>query len=727
MTSSTFRGIRRVPRHILRILFFSIILITVLAWLQTTSPLSNTIGKKQGYHRLLPSRHRNPISTEEFKKLINTKYVKDNRIKYASIYKDLLQLNSNDDEVATGNLFYILENLDYQDRCKLYFSSVYDQDLIIEPTRHIDFTKLPSFQQFEKDAIDALQRESEKRSEGKREPTIKISKEMSQQIKNDYEALRRKVANEEQILHDYMNHVKVFNKCFLEEFNTTVIQDQKQLLRGFKYDSSKPSIPMRNDMSLTKLEAKVFPWLSQKSPLYESNGVEYTILDKFQGSFLKNFQKKLSGKGIVLTISDDFSEECIRLIHLLRFLKNKLPIEIVHTQEDLSQEIKNQIKKASTDPFHKYPKQSVTFVNITPAIKPEYLHKFGGFANKIVAVMFSSFAEVMLVDADTVLAKAPETFFKLRKYRSSGTLFYRDRAVPELRTGNDMRFFIKLMNTQIDDILFDLKPPTSKIFNLPFFKLNLNHMMESGLVLINRNKHYGQPLLMSNMNFFLPVISRLYGDKEMFWMSLAISGDENFEFNSLPAAAIGEITPHQEREKDIGRKGIFKSREVCSNHPAHINDEDNHSLLWFNSGFKFCSKNSKVNFELDFSRKKRYTKFKNLDEFKTFFESKMIIKAAVVPPAEVIKVPDGEGIDGEPGTGWVSLSDYCSGYTWCAYSSVGKARELKGEVGTVIEYSSEEVEYFKALGDVWMGEFDYRSKQQKESDKQVIDLQKKDM
>ena len=76
----------------------------------------------------------------------------------------------------------------------------------------------------------------------------------------------------------------------------------------------------------------------------------------------------------------------------------------------------------------------------------------------------------------------------------------------------------------------------------------------------------------------------------MFWLSLSILGDENFEFNKHPAAAIGQITPYQERIK--GLKTVPESlisKEICSNHPAHINDEDNHTLLWFNSGFKFCN------------------------------------------------------------------------------------------------------------------------------------------
>lgn len=46
-------------------------------------------------------------------------------------------------------------------------------------------------------------------------------------------------------------------------------------------------------------------------------------------------------------------------------------------------------------------------------------------------------------------------------------------------------------------------------------------------------------------------MKRVYGDKEMFWLSLSIIGDENYQFNSHPAAAIGQLTTYQERVKHL--------------------------------------------------------------------------------------------------------------------------------------------------------------------------------
>ncbi|RLV95919.1 putative alpha-13-mannosyltransferase MNN14 [Spathaspora sp. JA1] len=535
------------------------------------------------------------------------------------------------------------------ERCQLYFSSLYEQEIIVDPKANADG----------------------------------------------------------QLVRDYMTHVKVFNKCYLDESNATMIEEQRRLSKSF-VSSSNPSIPKIPDLTLTELEAKVFPWLSQKSPKYEYNNEEYTLFNSFEGSFLKSYQTKLSGKGIVVTISNTFGDDCIRLIHTLRFLNNTLPIQLIHTEAELSNEVKNQIKRAGTDPFHNYPQQRITFVNVTPAIQEDYSKKFQGVANKILATMFNSFEEMMLIDADTVLAKAPETFFEMPKYRSSGTLFFRDRAVPEIRSRGSVKFFMKLMSSQADEILFGLNPATSKTLNLPFFSQRLNHMMESGVVLSNRNKHYGQPVIMANMNFFSSIESKLHGEKEMFWLSLAITGDENFEFNTLPAAAIGEITPISERGNDALKLESIKGKEVCSNHPAHINDADNHSLLWFNSGFKFCGRSDRVNLEHDFKKKLRFTRFTQLNDFKTFFETKLIIKTAIIPPPKVLTVPLHQLVSGEPSVAWRHMPEYCDGYTWCAYSSVGKARESKGEVGTIIEYSHEEVAYFKTLGDIWMSDFDYR-------------------
>ena len=37
--------------------------------------------------------------------------------------------------------------------------------------------------------------------------------------------------------------------------------------------------------------------------------------------------------------------------------------------------------------------------------------------------------------------------------------------------------------------------------SIPLFDRKISHVMESGLVLLNRKVHFSQPLIMANMNF----------------------------------------------------------------------------------------------------------------------------------------------------------------------------------------------------------------------------------
>ena len=110
----------------------------------------------------------------------------------------------------------------------------------------------------------------------------------------------------------------------------------------------------------------------------------------------------------MITISDSHLDDCIRLIHLLRYLDNKLPIQIIHT--GLSDVTKNQLRQASTSDFQGKPHQNVTLVNVTPAIEEKYLHKFDKFGHKILAVLFNTFQEIILLDADTVLTQNQQNF-----------------------------------------------------------------------------------------------------------------------------------------------------------------------------------------------------------------------------------------------------------------------------------------------------------------------------
>ena len=62
--------------------------------------------------------------------------------------------------------------------------------------------------------------------------------------------------------------------------------------------------------------------------------------DKYLSSFFLNrLKQKCNGRGLVLSISDLHVDVTVRLIHLLRALNNRYPIQIVY-YDNLSKETK---------------------------------------------------------------------------------------------------------------------------------------------------------------------------------------------------------------------------------------------------------------------------------------------------------------------------------------------------------------------------------------------------
>ncbi|EGV64054.1 hypothetical protein CANTEDRAFT_105484 [Yamadazyma tenuis ATCC 10573] len=516
------------------------------------------------------------------------------------------------------------------------------------------------------------------KSEQERKKGVKKSK-----LKSDYTRTWKDIKLQEQKIHDYVTHLRVFNKCYLES-------------------------PMESLLNVTDVSRRLFPWLSNKYPRIEDHeGNKLRVVDDASTlhlPFLRRVHDNLNGKGIVLTISDDHVDNTLRLMRILRFHRNQLPIQIVY-YKNLSSESRDKIvnfartkrmQDLGLDPLSEdLPVQTVYFVDVSDSIDPRYLNKFEGFGNKILAVLFNTFKEMVLLDADTVPMIPPEEFFDIPKYQVNGTIFFKDRKAVEYRPENDLIFFKKMMPSKFDTLSFGINQPSNYSLDRDFFH-GLNHYMESGLVVINREQHFFHSLVMAQLNFIYPVSARIYGDKELFWLSFLMLGEERFAFNKHFSAAIGDLTPMDERFKDIGKAKKLKSQEVCSNHPAHISDGDDHTLLWFNSGFKFCGQ--EFDAAKDFDAKKRYTKFKTLKDFEIFFNDKLVIKYAVIPPSEIITV---DNTDGESNRSWMNMRQYCNGYTWCAYSSIGENPE-PGMQGLVVEYSAEETEFFGVLGDLWM-------------------------
>lgn len=558
---------------------------------------------------------------------------------------------------------------------------------------------------------------------------------------------------------DNVSVLRLYNKCYVtndesqqQQLTKRFIKDQKTLIR--QIDDEVTQIPKFTPSDQEKriadvefsevFQRRVYPWLSFELPVFERWTGDISNLppnyrdilnDPSQpvakstklssSNFLKSYKGLCQGKGIVLSIADKHVDDSVSLIHLLRALNNKLPIQIVYF-DNLSDDTKRRIVTAAREDFshlpqsyykiaHLFPsdyldpkskglpKQEIWFVNTASVINERYKMKFGGFANKLLATFFNSFNEMMIIDADTVMMQNPQEYFKLQGYKDTGTFFFRDRAVIQNRALLDGEFFKKVSQSTVDSLMFDIPLLTDYTLRRDYFR-GLLHTMESGMVLINRQLHFNSILMIVHMNFMHPLKRLSYGDKELYWLGFALAGDENYHFNKHGAAAIGQMTDPQERLRPDG--SLHNSKELCSPHPGHINEENNHTLLWINSGFRFCHQAPMVNFakEVTLGSRLRFLP-QTVEAFRTFYYSPLRIKTAIVPPQDP-EIHHRWNKQDEPTHGWFMDQHYCQKYLWCGYSVIGgKVSEDEDNTmeGLVIEYSSKERAMFDYLGDIWIG------------------------
>ena len=652
----------------------------------------------------------------------------------------------------------ILGTLSFKQRCDLYFKNVFSDNVnwIFNPEHNYDIKN-------DGDDFKNYLEENQQILKEKFAPKEKtIAKDKVEQSFTDFakdEYVEYKTKYNQQLITNHLSIFRIFNKCYVtsdevsqnDKMNTFISKQQK-LVHELNPDIPRFGLTEQEELvdlltsSPSTFENRVYPWISKQYPVYErftgkvsheppnyykllgdplqktTKNIKYKRMNNNEELFVKRFKNKCNGKGIVLTIGDQHVEHTVSLIHLLRALDNRLPIQIVY-YDDINEESKRRIVTAAQEQFNVLPEsfrkvsymfgddyldnngkglvpQEVWFVNAYNAIQKHYRGKFSRFGNKLLAAFFNSFDEFMLIDADTVMMKSPEYFFNLKGYLKTGTFFFRDRAVHKRGIG-DGELIERMAPNMIDSIMFDMPLITNYTRNNDYFR-GVQHYMESGLLLIDKNRHYNSLLTIIEVNLIQRLRKLSYGDKELIWMGFAINGDENYIFNGNAAGAIGELTAPDDRLRPDGTR--HHSEEICANHPGHVSSEDNHSLLWINSGFRFCHQSDEVDFKEEAETQTRLKFLKTSEAFKTFYYAPLRITHAIVPPLS----PDLEirrNKEDEPTSGWLWERDYCKRYMWCAYSSIGGKQKDKTKKdntleGLLVSFDDEEINLFNYLGDI---------------------------
>jgi hypothetical protein len=113
--------------------------------------------------------------------------------------------------------------------------------------------------------------------------------------------------------------------------------------------------------------------------------------------------------------------------------------------------------------------------------------KLAGWALKPFAILLSSFREAIFIDADSLFLRDPAILFQDLDYKETGALFFKDRVI---QPSSKRSWLKKILPT----------PVSSKIRQNRFWTGESSHMQESGVVVIDKWKHFVALLVITRMN-----------------------------------------------------------------------------------------------------------------------------------------------------------------------------------------------------------------------------------
>ena len=244
---------------------------------------------------------------------------------------------------------------------------------------------------------------------------------------------------------------------------------------------------------------------------------------------------KRGGRGIVFTAGDDQAAYLLASIPILREMGCDLPIEVMYLGDsDLSEDFRSDLELID----------GVVTRDIAQMVNDDGW-RLAGWAAKPFAILLSSFREAIFIDADSLFFKNPEILFEDPGYKDTGALFFKDRLImPE----NRKRWLQQILP----------KPISKQVKQSRFWTGDSGHMQESGVVVVDKFRHYLALLLVTRMNGpdrdgnkdegRIGVYDMVYGDKETFWIGWELVGDTSYAFHTGDAGIMGAIQEAEEKE-----------------------------------------------------------------------------------------------------------------------------------------------------------------------------------
>ncbi|EGW34158.1 uncharacterized protein SPAPADRAFT_148647 [Spathaspora passalidarum NRRL Y-27907] len=582
-----------------------------------------------------------------------------------------------------------------------------------------------------------------KESEVKRSSTKRLTAEVEQQLEQDFIRESQKQSNLEKSIVNQFNHMRVFGKCFLAGESDEQESIDNKLCMDF--------------------QTQLYPWMSGKFPIYENWKNEklpqntVPIFDKSKqiknsACFIQQFKQNSNGKGIVIPFHptkgqprDKQIDNISRIIKVLRALKNRKPIQIVHLDTLTRQEKKLLVDAARTEILYRvvtdvhYPQQNLWFVDVSPVkntqqhpvMVKQYLFNNINFVVSL-SMIFNSFEEAIIMTEHALPLLEKADYFNDQRYKETGLLFFKSPTIYSKRPKrfppgfHEVTSLVKqfLTPNDFDNHYFGLfKRDDESLATGRFFLDNFQDILDPSIMAINKNIAFSGLLISANFQLHNTLTIRFKTKNNIFtpdfiWVSQEMAGNHNsISFNHNQAVAAGIFTPPSNLPKDV-----TQSQEICSSSWGQLSDDDDVSLLyvtshqlqnWRNEGgehFKELLKDKykvtstemvKNMFNNDENNKVEMERENNEIFDNKLTSNPMTIEAIIRPPT--INSPVYVHGYNEPSEAWVEPEGFQEGILhpyYCVYDTVGNPLR-EGVRGTIVNIGDEMKARLKFLLDVW--------------------------
>lgn len=245
-------------------------------------------------------------------------------------------------------------------------------------------------------------------------------------------------------------------------------------------------------------------------------------------------------RGIVVSTNDSYAKRYLlgSLFHLREVLNCKLPIEIWHDGDELSEKIKVELSQIS----------GITFCDFETIFNKAF-GSLRGWHSKPFMLIGTRFTEICLMDADLYFFKDPEVMFEHEKYLRTGAFFFRDRwnDFPQRGESFTLREYLNKR-----DLYRKMIPVPSEYVPRSFLHVwnedripTFDHPLpidcqESGCLFIDRSRHengISKVIHIAKNRAVNLVYDILFGDKETYWLGFELA-EEPYAFNDHLASTV---------------------------------------------------------------------------------------------------------------------------------------------------------------------------------------------